>query len=140
MAQQRGRPVENWELWKDFLSSKANAGVRVDICKVKNKSTPLLQRVDKLAKSAGKSHPRIDRGLVVGKIGRAKIKGSATMFRAAGQALVIGLWAPEPSGARGKTDLFLKSLMRAPVPISPNTSLTARRKSDLRCTDSGVFG
>jgi ribonuclease HI len=25
-----GRPVENWALWKDFLSSKANAGVRVD--------------------------------------------------------------------------------------------------------------
>jgi ribonuclease HI len=84
-----GRPVANSDLWKDFLSSKSKAGVRIDICKVKNKSTPLLQRVDKLAKSAAKSHPRIDRGLIVGKIGRAKIKGGATMFRAAGQVLVI---------------------------------------------------
>jgi Tfp pilus assembly protein PilZ len=54
-----------------------------------NKSIPLLKRVDKLAKAAAKSHPRIDRGLVVGKIGRTKIKGSASMFPAANQVLVI---------------------------------------------------
>jgi ribonuclease HI len=84
-----GRPIDNWELWKQFLSAKSKAGVRIDICKVQNKSTPLLKRVDKLAKAAAKSHPRIDRGLVVGKIGRAKIKGTATMFPAANQVLVI---------------------------------------------------
>lgn len=84
-----GRPVDNWQLWKDFLSAKSKAGVRIDICKVRNKSTPLLQRVDKLAKAAAKSHPRIDRGLVVGKIGRANIKGNSTMFPAANQVLVI---------------------------------------------------
>jgi Tfp pilus assembly protein PilZ len=56
---------------------------------VQNKSTPLLKRVDKLAKAAAKSHPRIDRGLVVGKIGRAKIKGAATMFPAANHVLVV---------------------------------------------------
>ena len=66
-----GRPIENWELWKEFLSAKSKAGIRIDICKVQNKSTQLLQRVDKLAKAAAKSHPRIDRRLVVGKIGRA---------------------------------------------------------------------
>jgi ribonuclease HI len=97
-----GRPVENWALWKNFLSSKANAGVRIDICKVKNKSTPLLQRVDKLAKSAAKSHPRIDRGLVVGKIGRAKIKGSASMFPAAGQVLVIRIVGSRTVGREGE--------------------------------------
>jgi ribonuclease HI len=97
-----GRPIENWDLWKDFLSSKANAGVRVDICKVKNKSTPLLQRVDKLAKSAAKSHPRVDRGLVVGKIGGAKIKGSATMFPAAGQVLVIRIVGSRTVGREGE--------------------------------------
>jgi ribonuclease HI len=84
-----GRPIDNWELWKQFLSAKSKAGVRIDICKVQNKSTPLLKRVDKLAKAAAKSHPRIDRGLVVGKIGRAKIKGTATMFPAANQVLVV---------------------------------------------------
>jgi ribonuclease HI/Tfp pilus assembly protein PilZ len=97
-----GRPVENWVLWKEFLSSKASAGVRVDICKVKNKSTPLLKRVDKLAKSAAKSHPRIDRGLVVGKIGRAKIKGSATMFPAAAQVLVIRIVGSRTVGRVGE--------------------------------------
>jgi ribonuclease HI len=84
-----GRPIDNWELWKEFLSARAKAGIRIDIFKVQNKSTPLLKLVDKLAKTAAKSHPRIDRGLVVGKIGRAKIKGTATMFPAANQVLVI---------------------------------------------------
>ena len=84
-----GRPIDNSDLWKEFLTAKSKAGIRIDICKVQNKSTPLLKRVDKLAKAAAKSHPRIDRGLVVGKIGRAKIKGTAAMFPAANQVLVI---------------------------------------------------
>jgi hypothetical protein len=84
-----GRPIDNADLWKEFLSAKSKAGVRVDISKVRNKSTLLLKRVDKLAKAAAKSHPRVDRGLVVGKIGRARIRGAATMFPAAGQVLVI---------------------------------------------------
>src|SRR6185437_14203812 len=40
-----GRPIANHDLWKNFLSAKAKAGVRVDIQKVQNKSTPLLRRV-----------------------------------------------------------------------------------------------
>src|SRR5215475_11782973 len=71
------------------MSAKSKAGVRIDICKVENKSSPLLRQVDKLAKSAAQSYPRIDRGLIVGKIGRAKIKGNTTMFCAANQVLVI---------------------------------------------------
>jgi len=39
-----GRPIDNWEPWKEFLSAKSKAGVRSDICKVQNKSTPLLRR------------------------------------------------------------------------------------------------
>jgi len=84
-----GRPIENYDLWKEFLSARSKAGIRIDIQKVLNKSTPLLKRVDKLAKAAAKSHPRIDHGLVVGKIGRSKIKGSATLFPAANQVLVV---------------------------------------------------
>jgi ribonuclease HI len=83
-----GRPIENSDLWKQFLLLKAKAGIRIDICKVLNKSTPLLKLVDKLAKTAAKSHSRVDRGLVVGKIGRAKIKGTPTMFPATNQVLV----------------------------------------------------
>ena len=84
-----GRPIANWDLWKEFMSAKSKAGVRIHICKVENKSSPLLRQVDKLAKSAAQSYPRIDRGLIVGKIGRAKIKGNTTMFCAANQVLVI---------------------------------------------------
>jgi len=84
-----GRPLDNRDLWKRFLSTRSKAGVRVDICKVVNKSTQLLRFVDQLAKAAAKSHPRVDRGLIVGKLGRAKIKGPATMFPASNQTLVI---------------------------------------------------
>ena len=84
-----GRPIENCDLWKEFLSARSKAGVRIDICKVLNKSTPLLRRVDKLAKEAANSHPRVDRGLIVGKIGRAKVKGTATIFPVANQVLVV---------------------------------------------------
>jgi ribonuclease HI len=83
------RPIENSDLWKLFLLTKARAGTRVDVCKVLNKSTALLKHVDKLAKAAAKSRPRVDRGLIVGKIGRAKVKGAATMFPAAGEIVVI---------------------------------------------------
>jgi ribonuclease HI len=95
-----GRPIDNWELWKEFLSAKSKAGIRIDICKVQNKSTPLLKRVDKLAKAAAKSHPRIDRGLVIGKIGRAKIQGTATMFPAANQVLVVRIVGSKTVGRR----------------------------------------
>lgn len=84
-----GRPVDNRDLWKEFVAARSRSGVRVDISKVLNKSTSLLKFVDKLAKSAAKSLPKLDRGLIVGKIGRAKIKGSATMFPAANQTLVV---------------------------------------------------
>jgi ribonuclease HI len=84
-----GRPIANRDLWKEFLSARSKAGVRIDICKVQNKSTPLLKLVDRLAKAAAKSHPRIDRGHIIGKIGRAKIKGAAAMFPAANQVVVI---------------------------------------------------
>jgi RNase H len=97
-----GRPIDNWDLWKEFLSAKSKAGIRTDICKVQNKSTPLLKRVDKLAKAAAKSHPRIDLGLVVGKIGRAKIKGAATMFPAANQVLVVRVVGSKTVGRTGE--------------------------------------
>jgi ribonuclease HI len=84
-----GRPIENSDLWGNFLSAKAKAGIRVDVCKVANKSTPLLKRVDKLAKAAARSFPRKDRGLVVGKVGHSKIKGPATLFPAANQVVVV---------------------------------------------------
>jgi len=84
-----GRPIANSDLWKEFLTVRSKIRIRIDICKVQGKSSPHLKRVDKLAKAAAQSHPRIDRGLIVGKIGRAKIKGTATMYPAANQEIVV---------------------------------------------------
>ena len=84
-----GRPIDNSDLWKEFLKAKSKIRIRIDICKVQGKSSPHLKRVDKLAKAAAKSHPGVDRGLIVGKIGRAKIKGTATMYPAANQEIVV---------------------------------------------------
>lgn len=67
---------------KDWVREEQIA-VRVDILKVRNKSTPLLKQVDRLAKASAQNNP------AVGKIGRARIKGGATMFHATGQELVI---------------------------------------------------
>jgi len=94
-----GRPVENSDLWKRFVSIKAKSGTRIDICKVLNKSTPLLKRVDKLAKAAAKSHPRKDRGLVVGKIGRAKLKGPSSLYPAANQVVIVHIVSSRSVGA-----------------------------------------
>jgi ribonuclease HI len=93
-----GRPVENWDLWRCLLSSRVRAGIRVDIAKVVNKSTPLLKRVDRLAKAAAKMPSRIDHGLVVGKLGRSKIRGSATLFPAANQVLVVHVAGSKTAG------------------------------------------
>ena len=30
-----GRPIDNSDLWKEFLSAKSKAGIRIDICKVR---------------------------------------------------------------------------------------------------------
>jgi ribonuclease HI len=97
-----GPPAANEDLWKEFLSSRAKAGVRVDIGKVGGKSTPLLRRVDKLAKTAAKSHPRVDRGLITGKIGRSIIKGPASLFPAENQVLVIRVVRSSAVGRSGE--------------------------------------
>ena len=92
------RPIQNSDLWKEFLKAKSKAGIRIDICKVQGKSSPLLKRVDKLAKAAAHSHPKIDRGLIVGKIGRAQIKGAASMYPAANQEIVIRIVGSKIAG------------------------------------------
>jgi ribonuclease HI len=103
-----GRPVDNWDLWKSFLSAKSKAGIRVDILKVANKSTPLLRRVDKLAKAAAKTPSRRDHNLVVGKLGRAKIKGQATLFPAANQILVVHIAGSRTVGASGENRFIVE--------------------------------
>lgn len=106
-----GRPLDNRDLWKELVSARSKAGIRIDICKVVNKSTDLLKFVDRLAKAAAKSHPRVDRGLIVGKLGRAKIKGPATVFPAAGQTLVIRIVSSKVVGS-SKENRFVFEIFR----------------------------
>jgi ribonuclease HI len=103
-----GRPIENSDLWDQFLSARSKTGVRVDVMKVLNKSTPLLKLVDKLAKAAAKSHPRKDHGLIVGKIGRAEIKGTPTLYPACGQIEVVRVVRSKTVGPSGENRFVLE--------------------------------
>jgi ribonuclease HI len=98
----QGRPIEHPDLWKAFLSARVKARMRVDFGKVQGKSTALLKMVDRLAKEAARTGTKTDRGLIVGKIGRAKTRGGApTIFPAKGEVLAIRIYG---SRLVGKTD------------------------------------
>jgi ribonuclease HI len=49
------RPIENKDLWREFLSLRSKAPVRIDIDWNLGKSAPILKMVDKLAKSREES-------------------------------------------------------------------------------------
>jgi hypothetical protein len=58
--------------------------------------------VDRLAKEAARTGTKVDRGLIVGKIGRAKTRGgTATMFPAKGDVIAIRIYG---SRLAGKTE------------------------------------
>jgi ribonuclease HI len=100
------RPIEHWELWKQFLTARAKAGVRVDFGWVKGKSDALRKMVDKAAKKAAQSGTDIDRGYRPGKIGRARTKGgAATMYSAAGDVLTIRVYASRLVGKTGENHI-----------------------------------
>jgi ribonuclease HI len=88
-----GKPIENSDLWKRFLSVRAAAKVRTEIVWQKGKKSPILKSVDRAAKDAGKSPTRPDRGYRSGKVGRSKVKGGAsTPFPANGQQARIHIY------------------------------------------------
>jgi len=94
----QGRPIENHDLWKAFQTARSKTGVRVDFGWMKGKSDALVKKVDRTAKEAAQSGIAIDRGYVVGKIGRAKTKGTATMFPASGQTMTIRVYGSRVVG------------------------------------------
>ena len=96
-----GRPIENPDLWKNFLRVRSKLRTRVDFGKVKGKSSALLRSVDKSAKEAARSGTDIDRGYSKGKIGRSTLKGASVMFAAAGQVIDVRVYG---SKLAGKTD------------------------------------
>jgi len=88
-----GRPVENPDLWKKFLSVRGRVRIRTEITWRKGKKTPILKRVDRAAKEAGKSPSKADRGFRPGKIAKSKaVSGSSSLFPASGQERTIRIY------------------------------------------------
>src|SRR5690242_566200 len=97
-----GRPIENRDLWKEFLKLQSSVGVRVDIIWQKGKTTPVLKDVDRAAKRISKEPTKHDRGYRSGKIGRSKLgsRVAVTLFPANGQECVIRIYRNELIGKR----------------------------------------
>jgi ribonuclease HI len=88
-----GRPLENSDLWKRFLSVQARVKVRTDIVWKKGKKSPTLKMVDRAAKAAGRSPKNFDRGFRGGKVARSKVVGgSASLYAARGKHEIIRIY------------------------------------------------
>lgn len=99
---QAGKPIENYDLWKEFLTAWNRRPMRVDIEWRKGKKSPILKQVDKAAKRAANQAWETDWGFRAGKVGRSKGgRGAAsTLFSAQGQEAVIRVYR---SGLVGRT-------------------------------------
>jgi ribonuclease HI len=70
-----GRPIENDDLWKTYLSLSNKMPVRTDVLWTPGKKSAILKFVDKSAKAAAKKPiSRPDLGFRSGKVGRSKNK------------------------------------------------------------------
>lgn len=98
-----GRPVENEDLWDQFVSLRHKLKVRTDIVWKKGKTSSVLKAVDKVAKKAATQPCEIDRGFRAGKVGKSKLggKGASAFFPAHGQECVIHIYRSGLSGKAG---------------------------------------
>jgi ribonuclease HI len=88
-----GRPLENSDLWKRFLSVQSKVKVRTDIVWKKGKKSHTLKMVDRAAKEAGRSPRNFDRGFRGGKVARSKVVGgSASLYAARGEDEIIRIY------------------------------------------------
>ena len=102
-----GRPLENSDLWKRFLSAQAKVKVRTDIVWKIGKSSSTLKMVDRAAKDAGKSPQSVDRGFRGGKVGRSKVVGgSASLYVARGRDETIRIYRSALIGRTGHKITF----------------------------------
>lgn len=105
-----GKPVDNHDLWKEFLSvlPKARARVRTEIVWRKGKTTPILKQTDRSAKSAAALPWKVDRGFRSGKIGTSKLGGkvASRMFPAQGQEIVMRVYRSGLVGRQGHKIYF----------------------------------
>lgn len=90
---QAGKPIENIDLWKEFLSLMQKTGVPTEFVWKKGKSSEILKEVDKCAKVAAKLSSKIDFGFREGKVGRSKIaRAGSSLFSAEGQEAIIRIY------------------------------------------------
>jgi ribonuclease HI len=102
-----GRPTENWDLWKKFLSLRSRRMIRTEITWTKGKKTLILKLVDQAAKSASKNPTKPDRGFRGGKVARSKVKGgSASLYPARGQEEIIRIYRSKLIGKTGHQIYF----------------------------------
>jgi ribonuclease HI len=88
-----GEPIENRDLWKEFLSAQRRVRVRATFEWTAGKKTPILRRVDRAAKAAAKrGGTDVDRGYSGGQVARSMVKGAATRFPAHGQTAVVRIY------------------------------------------------
>jgi ribonuclease HI len=83
-------PMENWDLWKRFLSAHSKTGIVVHLEWAPGKKSPIQKSVDKAAKRAAeRGGIDVDHGYKPGAVARSMVKGPATKFPARGQSAVI---------------------------------------------------
>jgi ribonuclease HI len=88
-----GRPTENSDLWKRFLSVRSRRMINTTITWRRGKKTPILRLVDQTAKNASKNPTKPDRGFRGGKVARSKVQGvSASLYPARGQEEIIRIY------------------------------------------------
>src|SRR5690242_645654 len=105
---QAGKPVENYDLWKEFLTAWSRKPIRVDIEWRKGKKSAILKQVDQAAKRAAHRPWEVDRGYREGKVGRSKggRGGASTLFPAQGQEVVMRVYRSGLVGRSGYKVIF----------------------------------
>jgi ribonuclease HI len=93
-----GRPLDNRDLWRDFVRVRSQLRVWLKIELVAGKSTPILREVDKLAKQAAATPTEVDYGFRLGSIARSLTPGkkAARSFPANGQTATIRIYRVSP--------------------------------------------
>lgn len=89
-----GKPVENYDLWKELLSLRGKVKVRTDLEWMLGKKNPISKAVDKSAKAAAAQPWSVDRGFKPGKVGRTKgtSKRAASLFKAQDQEVILRVY------------------------------------------------
>jgi len=94
------RPVENSDLWKQFLSIRPKVSVRLEIVWKEGKTSEINKLVDREAKSAARNPTKKDLGFRRGKIARTSpgLRGAASLFPARGQECEIRVYKKLSAG------------------------------------------